>query len=78
MIPIAQVKAGLETYIQQEILSKTSGLPRWGVGALLGIVFKKSDTLVESIRANKLVKALGLIDESGGVDVETIFGELKK
>jgi len=78
MVPIAQVKIGLETYIQQEILSKTGGLPRWGVGALMGIVFKKSDSIIAQLRNNKFVKALGIIDEQGNVDVDLIYSELKK
>jgi len=78
MVPITQVKAGLETYIQQEILTKTEGLPRWGVGAMLGIAFKKSESIIAQLRQNKFIQAMGLIDEQGNIDVDLIYNELKK
>jgi len=78
MIPIAQVKAGLEKYIEREILTKTTGLPRWGVGVMLGIVFKKSDNIIALLKQNRFIQAMGLIDEQGNVDVDLIYNELKK
>ena len=78
MVPIAQVKAGLETFVQQEILDKTAGLPRWGVGAIMGIVFTKSENIITQLRNNRFIQALGIIDEKGNVDIDLIYGELKK
>ena len=78
MVSIAQVKIGLETYIQQEILDKTEGLPRWGVGAIMGIIFKKSENIIAQLRTNRFVQALGIIDEQGNVDIDLIYSELKK
>jgi len=78
MVPIAQIKAGLETYIQQEIITKTAGLPRWGVGAMMGIVFKKSENFIALLRNNRFIQAMGLIDEQGNVDIDLIYNEVKK
>jgi len=78
MVPIAQVKNGLETYIQKEILTKTAGLPRWGVGAMIGIVFKKADNIIALLQKNRFIQAMGLIDEQGNIDIDLIYNELKK
>ena len=39
---------------------------------------KKSDSLLNDLTKNPLVKSLGIIDKDGNVDIETIYAELQK
>jgi hypothetical protein len=75
---MAQVKRGLENYLQSEIISKASGLPKWVVGTAIGIAMAKSERVADMLRGSKTLTALGVVDGQGNIDAELVFDELEK
>ena len=78
MVKISAVSRGLVNFIDSEILPKMQGWQKWAFGTVAGVMAKKSDTLLNDLTKNPLVKSLGIIDKDGNVDIETIYAELSK
>lgn len=78
MVAYNQVVNGISKYIDQEIVNKLQGLPRWGLGAVSGIALSKGANIFNSLKANPIIKMLEVIDENGMIDIDTIYTELRK
>ncbi len=72
------IKRGFVAFIDNSIIPHLFGWQKWAFGAVAGIAISKSDVLIEQLKTNPTVKMLGLIDEYGHIDIDTIFTELKK
>ena len=80
MVSIDRVVAGLGKYIDAEIMP---ALPEksWqkvAFGAGVAIALKKYQGVVKTLTENEMVKALGVIDGSGNVDIDLVATTLKE
>lgn len=78
MVKVSAVSRGIVNFIDEEILPKMQGWQKWAFGTVAGVMAKKSDSLLNDLAKNPLVKSLGIIDKDGNVDIETIYAELQK
>ena len=78
MVTYNQVVNGMTKYIDQEIINKIQGLPKWGLGAVSGIVLSKGANIFNTLKANPIIKMLEVIDENDMIDIDTIYTELRK
>lgn len=78
MIPYNQVANGAVKYIDSEIVPKVNGFSKIAVGVMLAEAVKRGDHIVERMKAMPMITMLGIVDEEGRVDVETIYEEMKK
>ena len=64
-------------YMDDEIVNKLSGVQRWVVGTGTGLILSKGKEVFNDLRNNEVVKMLHIID-GDNIDVDTLYGELKK
>lgn len=78
MVTLNQVKAGAAAYIEQEIIAKIGGWQKWVAGAAVSMALNRADTIFEALRQNPAVQLLGIIDDSGEIDIDALYSEFKK
>lgn len=78
MASMAQVQRGIAAFIDAEIAPKLSGLTRIIVAGSGGIIASKLSGILNNSKYMSLLTGLSLIDESGDVDIDTIYAEFKR
>ena len=80
MISVNKMQTGLAKYIDNEFLPhiEEDGVKRMLVGTVAGIAVKRMSNIVDELKRNKVVKMLGIVDESGLVDIDILREELSK
>lgn len=78
MVTLNQVQNGIVRYIDVEMLPKMDGWKKWVFGAAAGIAVTRAESIFEGLRHNSLVSALGVIDEHGHIDIDTLHREFAK
>ena len=78
MVTYSQVVNGMSRYIDQEIINKIQGLPRWGLGAVSGIALSRGANIFNTLKANPIIKMLEVIDDNDMIDIDTIYTEIRK
>ena len=73
-----QIINGLINYTENEIISKMPTVGKIVDGNVVGIGMKNIDGIITNLKTNPLIKTLGVIDESGMIDVDTILDSLKQ
>jgi hypothetical protein len=78
MVTYNQVVNGMSKYIDQEIINKIQGWQRWALGAGAGIMMTKGTNIFNTLKMHPIIKMLDVIDENDMIDIDTIYGELRK
>ena len=78
MATLAQVKAGAAAYIEQEIIAKIDGWQKWVAGAAVSMALNRADGIFDVLKQNPAIKLLGVIDDSGNIDIEALYTEFKR
>ena len=69
MVSMAQVKRGMQMFVENDIVPKVPGWQGVVFGAAAGIALSRADKLVSSLAQNPIVAMLGVIDPNDGIDV---------
>lgn len=77
MVSYAQVKQGLTGYITNEIIAKMAGWQQWVAGAFTALAVNRADVIFDQLRQNAMVKTLGIIDQSGMIDLDALYQAFK-
>lgn len=79
MTSFDKVQKGVAAYLDAEVMPafKNDGWKRVLVGTAIGMALNKSANYIPVLQENAMVKTLGLIDEQGNVDVESVVPVLK-
>lgn len=75
MVTLAQVQAGVEKYLETEILSKIPGWQKWVLGAAAARMLSRSGEIFNTLKNNPVVSAMGVIDEQDQIDIDAIYRE---
>ena len=76
MIHYTRVVNGLAHFVDQDMVQKMNGSWKaWAVGTVTALAIRKAPDIMESLRGNKIVQAMGLIDGEM-IDVDTIYAAL--
>lgn len=78
MVTLAQVQAGVEKYLETEILSKIPGWQKWVLGAAASRMLSRSGEIFNQLKTNPVVSAMGVIDEQDQIDIDAIYREFSK
>ena len=73
MVNIGQVKAGAQKYIELEFVSKMQGWQKWAFGAASALFLENIPQIFEELKTNQFVKALGVIDDQGRIDLDKLY-----
>lgn len=77
MVTKEQFFNGVVKYIDKEVIPHLPTTGKWGVGAFTVLLGKKYDSMVSELVTNPAIKALGVVDEKGLIDVESLYEALK-
>lgn len=80
MVNTNQIKRGLANFVDAEIVSKIPGgtLKRTLLGTAMGLYIGNIDKILSNGMKSPLISALGVIDDAGNVDIDTLTDALKK
>ena len=73
MVTVEQIKAGLGDYLQANIMPRLDNKRQFVLGMAYGMGASKIDALIAEAGKNQIVKAMGLIDENGRVDIDALY-----
>lgn len=77
MTTIEQIKRGAARYLDEEFTKKITGWQRWVIGAGGAMALENLDAMLPSLRAHPVVKALGIFDETGTVDLDRVYAYVR-
>ena len=77
MVTLEQIKQGAARYVDEEFTGKLTGWQKWAVGAGAAMALGNLDASLSALREHPAVKALGVFDEAGNVDIDKIYTCLK-
>ena len=77
MVSLEQIQNGIADYIDTEIVAKMSGWQKWAVGTAAAVILQRVPEIVEQAQNNPLIKAMGVVDSDGMVDLDILHKELK-
>lgn len=80
MVTIDQIEKGVGAYLDKEIMPQLdeNGFQKVIIGTALGLGIRRAKNQAASYLAHPAVKMLGIADENGNIDLETVSDELKK
>ena len=73
MVTVEQIKAGIGDYLQAKIMPRLDSKRQFVLGMAYGMGAGKIDALIAEAGKNQIVKAMGLIDENGRVDIDALY-----
>ena len=73
MVTVEQIKAGLGDYLQAKIMPRLDNKRQFVLGMAYGLGEGRIDALIAEAGKNQIVKAMGLIDENGRVDIDALY-----
>lgn len=73
MVNVQQVKSGVARFLDSELLSKVNGWQKWIAGAAVNMMMDKSTDIFNELKANSLVKSMGIITQDDMIDIDTVY-----
>lgn len=73
MVNVNQIKAGLGDYISRSMMPKLDSKRQFLLGMVYGMCAGKMDAIIETARQNSFVRALGIISDSGEIDLDALY-----
>ena len=78
MANINQIQNGIVRYLDTDIISKMTGWQRWVFGAGASLAVANLSTTIDRWRSNEIVKMLGVVSETGDIDVPKVYQSIKQ
>lgn len=80
MVSVNKIETGIVKYIDNEIMPHfpQTGWQRVAVGVCVGLLIKKYDNIVKYAMENPFMKTMGVFNDNGEVDIETLYELTKK
>lgn len=77
MVTVEQMKKGAEAFCAKEIEKKLPLSKAFLFGTAAGVAFSKFDAIAEWLKSNPIIAKLGIINEDGEIDDETLFAAMR-
>lgn len=80
MVNIEQLKVGIARYLDTELIPAICANENEKIlaGVAAGIAVKRLDKIILKYTENPAIKMMGLVDESGNIDIDAVFDELSE
>lgn len=73
MMTCEQIKAGIGYWLSVKIMPRLDGKRQFVLGMAYALCAGRMDALIAEAGKNQIVKAMGLIDENGRVDIDALY-----
>lgn len=73
MVTVEQIKAGLGDYLQTKMMPRLDSKRQFVMGMAYGLCMGRLDAVIAEAGESQIVKAMGLIDENGRVDIDVLY-----
>lgn len=77
MVTLVSVIEGLKEFLDEELLMKLPGLGKWIVGAGISLAMDNAVNTFNELKANPIIKALGVIHDDDTIDIDALFMKMK-
>lgn len=78
MVTKEQFVNGILVYLDKEVMPALPTIGKWGIGAGIILAKNQADTIVSNLTQNSIVKTLGVVTESGEINIERLAAALKQ
>lgn len=80
MVTVDKIEQGVANYLDAELMPQFQGnsVEKVIVGTVASLLIRRTGTIIEGYKDNKLVKMLGIIDDNGAIDADILAEEVKK
>lgn len=74
MVSICQLEMGIARYLDAELIPKlpTDGAKGFGIQVMTTLATKRVGALVSTYASNPIIKAMGITDDAGNVDIDAL------
>lgn len=79
MISKNQLECGISSYLDNEFLNRLN-VDQWKkfvIGTSLSVVIKRMDKLIDSLKVNPVVSAMGIVDADSNIDIDVLIEQAK-
>ena len=73
-----QVINGLINYADSEVMIKLPTTSKWIMGTAIGVMSNKTSKIIDKLKDNPIVDILGIVDENGNIDIDTLIQAMKE
>lgn len=77
MVTVDQIKQGAARYLDEEFTAKLTGWRKWAIGAGGAMAIENLDGTLTALQENPVIKALGVFDADGNVDLDRVYAHLR-
>jgi hypothetical protein len=78
MVRIQAIQNGTLKFIDNELLPKMQGWKKWTFGAAASLWLSNLPNVFQKVKELSFVGSLGIIDESGMINIEKLYAEFYK
>ena len=80
MVTIENIQRGVAAYLDNEMMPQfpVNGIEKVLAGTAMSLAIRRSGVIMGSLKDNKSVQMLGIMDTEGKVDVDVLAEELKR
>lgn len=76
MVELNQVINGLKAYVEDEVITKLSGLDKWLVGAGVSMLLDNGANVFNTMKDTELVKLMEIVNSDNQIDIEKVYKAL--
>lgn len=79
MVSINQIEKGVASFLDAELMPNLpqNGIQKVMAGTAMSLMIKRTGNMVKEFSNNSFIKMLGIMDQEGNVDIDTLKNELK-
>lgn len=78
MTTVVSVIDGIKEFIDEELISKVSGLGKWFIGAGISLAMDNAVNTFNELKENPIIKTMGIIHDDDTIDIDMLYSKLKE
>ncbi|MCQ2598438.1 MAG: hypothetical protein MJ181_11405 [Treponema sp.] len=76
MVELNQVISGIKKYLENELVTKVTGINKWIVGASLSMVLDNGVKVFNELKELPIVKTMDIINSDDQIDIDKLYKAL--
>lgn len=76
MVELNQIVKGIQKYLENELVTKMTGINKWIVGASLSMVLDNASNTFNQMKELPIVQSMGIINSDDMIDLDRLYKAL--